>query len=125
MKEARIPHSGAVPNSHQAKVPAEKLTQYLLEPLHLEGRNKARVFKSALGFEQSDSAELAAAILAELPYYPVISSTEGVWGRKYEVVLPITGKNKRVVDVMTVWIVRRETDFPSLVTSYVMKGQGE
>ena len=124
-QETRSPHSGALPNYEQAEIPPAKLIGYLLDPLHLEGRNKARVFRSALGFEQSNSSELAAAIRAELPYYPAEVTQRGIWGQKYEVTLPITGMNGRTVDVLTVWIVRVGDSFPRLVTAYVVGRIGE
>jgi hypothetical protein len=123
--ETRTPHSGALPNYQQALIPLRKLRGYLLNPSHLEGKHKARVFNSALGFKQSDSTELAEAIRAELPYYPATTKEAGVWGQKYEVALPIIGKNDRVVDVMTVWIVREGTLYPRLVTAFVIKRRGE
>ncbi len=119
-QKARTPHPGALPNYQQAEIPRNKLVGYLLDPLHSEGRHKARVFKSALGFEQSSCDELAEAIVAELPYYPAQLSTAAVWGQKYEVTLPITGKTGMIVDVSTVWITRPGTNFPSFVTGLVV-----
>jgi hypothetical protein len=120
MSEKRSPHPDALPNFAEAELPLQKLINYLLDPLHREGQHKARVFKAALGFDQSNWEELAEAIRAELPYYPAIAGSEGKWGRKYEVILPLIGKNGSAVDVLTVWIVRLETNFPSFVTALVV-----
>jgi len=123
MSETRSPHPNALPNFHEAEIPRQKLVNYLLDPLHKEGRHKARVFRSALAFDQSSWKELAQAIVAELPYYPATLSSEGMWGRRYQVTLPITGKNGRTVDVLTVWNIRPETDFPAFVTALVVGGR--
>lgn len=120
MSQSRSPHLAALPNFQKAELPRQKLVNYLLDALHKEGQHKARVFKAALDFDQSNWEELAQAIRAELPYHPALVGSEGTWGTKYEVTLPITGKNGRVVNVLTVWIVRLETNFPSFVTALVV-----
>lgn len=94
---------------------------YLLDPLHKIGQHKARVFKSALGFQQSNAEELEKAILTELPYHPAILVSEGQWGTKYEVRLPITGISGVTVEVLTIWIIRKGTDFPTFVTARVVR----
>jgi hypothetical protein len=56
-----------LPNAHRAIVPIAKLRDYSLNPLHPEGKHKARVFKSALGFTASDAERLRGMILAAVP----------------------------------------------------------
>jgi len=114
-------HSHALPNYERAVIPHEKLERYALDPTHDYGKHKARVFKSALGFEQSNWQELSRSILDGIPYHEAVAGGEGPWGRKYIVTLSITGPNGKTSDVQTVWIVRPGTDFPSLVTTLVAK----
>ncbi len=52
-----------LPNRHLAIVDLRKLTKYCLNPLHEEGRHKARVFMSALGVGQMDAVWLHDRIL--------------------------------------------------------------
>ena len=120
-EDSRSRHLHALPNYEKAVILRDKLEGYVLNPTHDEGRHKARVFKRALGFEQSDWEELKLRILAELPYHEAILQGEGLWGRTYLVMLPITGLNGKTADVETVWIIRPKTDFPSLVTTLVAK----
>jgi hypothetical protein len=120
-EKIRNSHPDALPNAETAKIPTGKFTKYLLDPLHLEGRHKARVFKSVLGFEQSDSAELENAILSELPYHPAVLASEGQWGTKYEVIIPITGVNGATAQVLTVWILRKQVPSPQFVTARVLR----
>ena len=47
-----------LPNRHKAQVAVEKFRDYCLNSLHEKGKHKARVFKSALGFEQKDAETL-------------------------------------------------------------------
>jgi len=52
-------------------------------------------------------------------------TSETVFGKKYEVIVPITGPNGRTVEVLTVWQFDRLSDStqyadaPRLVTLYV------
>jgi hypothetical protein len=120
-ENSRSIHALALPNYDKAIILRDKLESYVLNPAHGEGKHKARVFKSALGFEQSDWEELKKRILEELPYHEAIPHGEGLWGRKYLVILPIVGLNANTADVETVWIVKPKTDFPTLVTTLVAK----
>jgi len=120
-ENSRSIHSHALPNYDKAVISRDKLEGYVLNPAHDEGKHKARVFKSALGFGQSDWEELKRRILDELPYQEAIPQGEGLWGRKYRVILPIVGLNASKAGVETVWIIRPKTDFPTLVTTLVAK----
>jgi hypothetical protein len=119
MPGGRTIHPNALPNYSRAVILREKLEGYALNAQHPEGQHKARVFKSALGFEQTDWQLLEKAILDELPYNDAGQVNKGPWGDKYVVVLPITGLNGNTVNVITAWIIRPKTDYPSLITTYV------
>ena len=114
--EARRPHPSALPNYEKAIIPRNKLEDYALDPTHQEGRDKARLFKSVLGFEKANWQELEKIILDELPYHEAIAAGEGKWGKKYLVALPIVGLNGNTAVVETIWIIRPKTDYPSFVT---------
>jgi hypothetical protein len=49
-------------NAHHAAIRPEKLTRYCLDPTSPRGRDKARVFKAALGFDLSNHIALIEAI---------------------------------------------------------------
>src|SRR5438067_11391248 len=68
-EESRSVHSRALPNYERAEILRSKIEGYALNPVHDVGRDKARVFKSALGFDQSNWGLLKQRILDELPYY--------------------------------------------------------
>ncbi|MDQ3623478.1 MAG: hypothetical protein M3463_13475 [Verrucomicrobiota bacterium] len=65
-----------LPNGARAEL-GSKLGDYSLNPLHREGRNKARVFASALGITAADADVLRAAVLAAAvrPTTPCIGET--------------------------------------------------
>lgn len=118
-------HPQSLPNCAQAEIKREKLEGYALNPAHDIGKHKAQVFKNVLGFDQSDWELLKQEILQALPYYKAVSQPEGPWGKKYEVVVPITGPNGQTANVETAWIIRPGTDYPSLVTALIPKKRSE
>ena len=125
MSETRTPHPNALPNYEKAVIPRRKLEDYALNPASTEGRHKARLFKSILGFEKSDWEKLAKAILDTLRYHEAFPAGEGQWGKKYLVALTIVGLNGNSAIVETIWIIRVETDYPSFVTPRVIRERGE
>lgn len=121
MAETRTPHPKALPNYQNAVIPRRKLEDYALNPASTEGRHKARLFRSILGFERSDCERLAKTILDALPYYEAEDLGEGPYGKKFLVALTIVGPNGNSATVETIWIFRPETDFPSFVTPRVIR----
>ena len=114
-----------LPNHEHAVIEDSKLIHYALNSQNERGRHKARVFESALGFNLSNWTLLKEAILDALPYHEATLTSETVFGKKFEVVLSITGLNGRTVDVMTVWQFdcldnRTFSNVPRLVTVYVL-----
>jgi hypothetical protein len=118
-KENRSVHPDALPGYEKAIIPRNKLEGYALNTTHSEGQHKARVFKSALGFDISNWQLLEECIINELPYHEAVPGIDDVYGRRYKVVLPITGPNGNTVNVLTAWIIRQGEDYPSLSTLYV------
>ena len=114
-----------LPNHERAIIEDSKLIRYVLNPQNERGRYKARVFESTLGFNLSNWTQLKEAILDALPHHEATSTSETAFGKKFEVVLSITGLNGHTVDVMTVWQFDRSddrtfSDVPRLVTVYVL-----
>jgi hypothetical protein len=114
--KARSPHPKALPNYERAVIPRSKLEGYALDPAHKDGRHKARLFKSILGFEQADWQKLEKAIMDELSYYEAVLSRVDKWSEFYSVSLPVVGPNGKTTVVQTIWKIETGTDFPSFVT---------
>jgi uncharacterized protein len=114
--KARSPHPNALPNCERAVIPRSKLEDYALNPVHKDGRHKARLLKNILGFEKADWQKLEKIILDELPYHEALPAGVGQWGEKYLVALPVVGLNGNTGIVETIWIIRPGTDYPSFVT---------
>lgn len=124
MKYPKTTHPQTLKNYECAIIEEAKLVGYSLNPAHPVGGHKARVFQSALGFNQENWQELESEIRTKLPYYPATKLDETSFGIKFSVYLPITGPNLRTVEVLTVWqydkdIEGNESDVPRLITTYV------
>jgi hypothetical protein len=115
----RSANSRALPNYQRAVIPRIKVEGYVLDPTHPVGKHKGIVFKSALGFEQSDWEMLRNSIIAELPYHEAIQGTTDQYCTRYNVTMPITGPNGRTLDVTTAWKIETGKDYPSFVTAIV------
>ena len=121
-EESRSIHSRALPNYERAEIPRSKIEGYALNPAHEpDGKHKARVFKSALGFDQSNWEMLKQRILEELPYYEAKLNQTSRWGDEYDVDLMIEGPNGKTAEVRTKWMLTSGVDIPSLITVYVRK----
>jgi len=119
VNSARRVHPNALPGYKQASIPRAKLEGYLLNPAHIVGKHKAKVFKSALGFDQGSWRLLETAIRNELPYNEAQSTKNDSYGRRYNVTITIKGPNGSERDVTTAWIVKTGDDQPSFVTAHV------
>jgi len=118
---ARSPHPNALPNYEKAIIPRSKLEDYALNPAHKDGQHKARLFKRILGFDKPHWEELAKILLGELPFHEAVFISEGKYGKKFRVFLPLIGLTGNTAIVETIWIIRPGTDYPSFVTPRTIK----
>lgn len=118
-----------LPNYERAVIEDSKLLRYALNPHSERGQHKARVFAQALGFNLSNWELLKQTILEALPACQAALTSETAFGKKYEVVVPLTGPNGRMGNVLTVWQFDRlpesvqYADAPRLVTLYLPEGK--
>lgn len=107
-----------LPNAENAVVAIEKLRDYSLNLEHDEGKHKARVLRSALGFTQADAGRLRQMVLG------AARAGEATWGKTMPYgqmyVLDFNAQGLHaVVTIRTAWIIMAGTDFLRLVTCYV------
>ncbi len=108
-----------LPNFDKAEINPKKLTDYALNPDHPVGGNKARVFKSALGYDKNNAGELIEQIYSKLPESEAVMGKLDQYGQRYTVDMSITGVNGNTATVRTGWIVKTECEIPSLTTLYI------
>lgn len=81
------------------------------------GRTKARFF-AALGFSRSGWPVLRTALLELAVHGDAVAGPTNAHGQKYEVWGTIRGPSGREAQILSVWIVLNNEDFPRLVTAY-------
>ena len=108
-----------MPSFETAKVPIEKIAEYLFSSSHPRGSLKARWF-NALGYENEKPDELAESLLS-LASAGVIESEKTEYGTIYLIIGDIIGPDGRTAFVQSIWIVLNESSEPRLVTVYPSK----
>jgi hypothetical protein len=109
----------ALPNAERAVIDTNKITRYALDPAHPVGGDKAVVFNSALGYNQSNAGELIAKIQEGVRTNPAVLGKADQFGQRFTVDMPITGSNGNTVTVRTGWIFDPGSTTPRLTTLYV------
>ena len=109
-----------LPNFENAYIDLVKLTEYCLNELHPIGKQKALVFKSALGINSSDATLLNQEILKELINCECQEREEDAFGRRFSVTMNIRIFTK-TAKVITSWIIKTGEDFPRLTSCYIKR----
>jgi filamentous hemagglutinin len=106
-------------NAALAAIDARKFTSYCLNPDSRQGRHKARVFQSALGYDLENYPDLIDAIRKGIVQQEAEYQGETQHGRRWRVDLMITGPGGRAT-VRTSWLYEKGSDVPRLTTAYVI-----
>ena len=97
-----------------------KIEDYALNPLHRDGRNKARVFESVLGITLANADLLRRAVLdAAANSDQAEARGDNGFGETYALRFPMS-TDKGTATVLTAWVVRHGEDFPRLTTCYIV-----
>ena len=107
-----------LPNTDRAIVPVAKLRDYSLNTAHPEGKHKARVFRSALGFTVKDAERLRQMILDAILVNEATEQTSNAYGRRFVVDFNVTGMRGQVI-VRSTWLIRKDEDFPRLTSCFI------
>jgi len=108
-----------LPNAGRAFVDIAKLRDYSLDPVHPEGKHKARVFAAALGLSRNDAEWLREQLLAAAQAHECQPGRKTGHGQRYSVDFTLVHKGRSAV-VRSAWNVRPAEDFPRLVSAYVL-----
>lgn len=119
-KVAKGAESGAwvLVGANRAKIDPRKLIEYALNPNHPSGVNKAKVFESALGFNQSNAGGLLQQLLRGVMTNTPTAGKVDNFGARFTVDIPVRGPSGNGV-VRTGWIYRVGSDIPELTTLFV------
>jgi len=111
-----------LPNAYLAVVEREKITDYLLNPVHRYGASKARFF-AGFGFRLEAWEILAAALREHGQRHEVGKAKETGFGPRYEVdgeLRTPTGHRPRI---RTVWQLDHGKTVPRLITAYPLEAR--
>lgn len=106
-----------LPNHERALVPREKITDYLLSPIHKDGRGKAAFF-SRFGFTPESWQTLAGALLRHAARHEVAKADATPFGTRYVVEGGLETPDGRAPLVRVVWFVETGEETPRLATAY-------
>ncbi|QJB56884.1 DUF6883 domain-containing protein [Pseudodesulfovibrio sp. zrk46] len=113
-----IDNTSRLIGSSKAYIDPQKLTGYALNPSHPKGKDKARVFESALGFNQANANSLLQQIQEGVKNNIAISGKVNEYGSRFTVDIPVTGPKGTGV-VRTGWIYEPGSNVPKLTTLFV------
>ena len=106
-----------LPEAQRAVIAPAKIRDYLLSMSHLVGRFKEPFF-SSLGYTVANWQRLEQDLLALAASGEAEPGRESPYGQKYEIHGTLNGPFGKSARVLTVWIVRFETDVPQFVTAF-------
>lgn len=106
-----------IPNADRAVIAEEKLRTYLLNPSHKRGSGKAHVLAS-IGFFERNWKDLEGAIRRDHLGQEPNATISSHYGKRYQILAPITGPNGRAASFHTIWQIDIGTDYPRLITMY-------
>lgn len=107
-----------LPNADKAIIHTEKITDYVLNFEHFEGKNKARVFASVLGLTKLNAEDLIKAIREAVLKTEAVKQTESAYGTKYTVDFSFT-YNGITATIRTGWIVEKNDGIARSITCYI------
>ena len=105
-----------LPNADRAVAEIRKLRDYCLDPMHDEGKHKARLF-AAVGITVNDAGELRGVLLQAVKTNEAQLGRRDAYGQRYIVDFPIDWRGKRTL-IRSGWIIEHGTNTPRLTTCY-------
>jgi hypothetical protein len=108
-----------LPGGDKAIIEIAKLRDYCLNPDHLRGRHKARVFHSVLGFIAADAEELQQRLADAARNEDAVPGTSDIFGARY-IIDSELWRNGRAAIIRSIWIVRNGEDVARLVTCFIL-----
>jgi hypothetical protein len=109
-----------LPNADRASVDIVKLEGYCLNAEHPEGKHKARVFQTSIGFTKSNAQELKLLLLAAAKSGDAALHNKDQYGQRYYLDFTIQN-NVGCAIIRSGWIIRVGEDFPRLTTCFVLR----
>lgn len=106
-----------LPNADYAIFEEGKLVEYLLNVNHRRGGSKGRLLHS-LGYDVQSWQRLADDLRQQHLTADVIEQRDTFWGKRYDIVAPLTGPTGDTVMFRSIWQIDLGSDRPRLITMY-------
>jgi hypothetical protein len=106
-----------LPNGDRAIIPIAKLLGYCLNPNHMKGKHKARVFKSALGITADNAEQLVQLIQLAAIQGEVVQSRTTDFGQEHK--LDWTIPDHDDLQLRTIWIIPQDSADPQLISAFI------
>ena len=100
-------------------IPDEKFTKYALDPDVVP--DKARMFKSYLGFTKDTANILSERIRENFNADLLVEKLDNGYGKRYEAIIRIKGINGKFANVTTGWIDDKSKNEFRMTTAYIDK----
>jgi hypothetical protein len=118
---AHLAPNGTLAHADRATIDVKrKVAGYALDPQNEVGKNKARVFKSVLGYDQSNYGPLVDQIRDGIKNQTAVPGQVDKYGVRFSVDVPVTGPAGSG-QVRTSWIYRPNSEAPDLTSMRVQK----
>jgi hypothetical protein len=101
-------------------IASDKLRDYVLSPTHPDGRAKA-AYMARLGYTQGNWRRLEADIREQILPREAKHVADSIYGRKYEILGPLTGPSAAHSWIRTIWIIPWGQTHARLVTLVPME----
>jgi hypothetical protein len=108
-----------IPYADRAVIDIHKLRDYCLNPLHDEGKHKARVFAAALGMTAADAESLRDVLLQVVKTHDAQEGYRDAYGQRYIVDSLLEWRGRRAT-IRSGWILDHGSDIPRLTSCYVL-----
>ncbi len=106
-----------LPNADYAVVDIRKLRDYCLNPMHDEGKHKARLFKSALGMTTDNAEELQEILLNAVKTHDARLGRRDEFGQRYTIDFIVEWEGKTTM-IRSGWIIELGLNTPRLTSCY-------
>ena len=106
-----------LPNAEKAVVEIKKLTEYILDPEHPDGKHKARLFAGALGLGRENAEDLRTALLYAVKTNEATYGKFDRFGQRYTVDFLFEWQGRHAI-IRSGWIIEHDSDIPRLTTAY-------
>ena len=108
-----------LPHADRAIVDVRKLRDYCLNRDHPRGQHKARVFQSALGWTAASAEDVHQRLLEVVQREDASFLGADDYGKRYALDFSAHG-TAGPVTVRSLWIIRRDEDFPRFASCYIL-----